>query len=387
MDIKTQKVIDKLVLEGDCLLTCFEDKYLQNSFDQSLLAQAVILLHFGQVNKNGKVMEDDKHEVDLLFLDASKIFEALEKGAFSLTEKVQFLEWYLERWVVFYREKDINRYLEMGNSLVNKINCYLSVSKFQSKQIRKEIDHFEKEKKAYSSCQEISNKMFSFREKGILYTQQYDLLSFLGMSFSLLQNLKTYHISKFTKSFVASVSVKEENKNPILSSQKIEESAVVSHHSLKKELSFYFDSATLKNKFIIEGDLFFKVESLLHQLYSKSKVSFLVRIICANNEQMKQEQYRKARQDLLGEENERLVDILETFLHSSDARDSFYLPCTRLGEKTLQEVNAYLKSYVSLSKKEQLVLYKEYRDLLALVLDELRPYLEYFPFSFVGPIL
>ena len=163
------------------------------------------------------------------------------------------------------------------------------------------------------------------------------------------------------------MAVKEENKNQMLSS----------HHSLKKELSFYFDSATLKNKFIIEGDLFFKVESLLHQLYSKSKVSFLVRIICANNEQMKQEQYWKARQDLLGEEDERLVDILETFLHSSDAKE----------EKTLQEVNAYLKSYVSLSKKEQLVLYKEYRDLLALVLDELRPYLEYFPFSFVGPIL
>lgn len=35
MDIKTQKVIDKLVLEGDCLLTCFEDKYLQNSFGTS----------------------------------------------------------------------------------------------------------------------------------------------------------------------------------------------------------------------------------------------------------------------------------------------------------------------------------------------------------------
>ena len=92
---------------------------------------------------------------------------------------------------------------------------------------------------------------------------------------------------------------------------------------------------------------------------------------------MKQEQYWKARQDLLGEEDERLVDILETFLHSSDAKE----------EKTLQEVNAYLKSYVSLSKEEQLILYKEYRDLLALVLDELRPYLEYFPFSFVGPIL
>ena len=183
------------------------------------------------------------------------------------------------------------------------------------------------------------------------------------------------------------MAVKEENKNQMLSSQKIEESAVVLHRNLKKNCLFYFDFTTLKNKFIIAEDLFFKVESLLHQLYSKSKVSFLVRIICANNEQMKQEQYRKARQDLLGEENERLVDILETFLHSSDARDSFYLPCTRLGEKTLQEVNAYLKSYVSLSKKEQLVLYKEYRDLLALVLDELRPYLEYFPFSFVGPIL
>ena len=177
MDIKTQKVIDKLVLEGDCLLTCFEDKYLQNSFDQSLLAQAVILLHFGQVNKNGKVMEDDKHEVDLLFLDASKIFEALEKGAFSLTDKVQFLEWYLERWVVFYREKDINRYLEMGNSLVNKINCYLSVSKFYSKQIRKKIEHFEKRKKRILGV------------KKLVYTQQYDLLSFLGMSFSFLQNL------------------------------------------------------------------------------------------------------------------------------------------------------------------------------------------------------
>ena len=173
------------------------------------------------------------------------------------------------------------------------------------------------------------------------------------------------------------MAVKEENKNQMLSSQKIEESAVVLHRNLKKNCLFYFDFTTLKNKFIIEGDLFFKVESLLHQLYSKSKVSFLVRIICANNEQMKQEQYWKARQDLLGEEDERLVDILETFLHSSDAKE----------EKTLQEVNAYLKSYVSLSKKEQLVLYKEYRDLLALVLDELRPYLEYFPFSFVGPIL
>lgn len=173
------------------------------------------------------------------------------------------------------------------------------------------------------------------------------------------------------------MAVKEENKNQMLSSQKIEESAVVLHRNLKKNCLFYFDFTTLKNKFIIAEDLFFKVESLLHQLYSKSKVSFLVRIICANNEQMKQEQYWKARQDLLGEEDERLVDILETFLHSSDAKE----------EKTLQEVNAYLKSYVSLSKEEQLILYKEYRDLLALVLDELRPYLEYFPFSFVGPIL
>lgn len=173
------------------------------------------------------------------------------------------------------------------------------------------------------------------------------------------------------------MAVKEENKNQMLSSQKIEESTVVLHRNLKKNCLFYFDFTTLKNKFIIAEDLFFKVESLLHQLYSKSKVSFLVRIICANNEQMKQEQYWKARQDLLGEEDERLVDILETFLHSSDAKE----------EKTLQEVNAYLKSYVSLSKEEQLILYKEYRDLLALVLDELRPYLEYFPFSFVGPIL
>ena len=45
-----------------------------------LLAQAVIMLHFGQINKNGNVLKDDKHEVDLLFLDASKIFEALEKS-------------------------------------------------------------------------------------------------------------------------------------------------------------------------------------------------------------------------------------------------------------------------------------------------------------------
>ena len=83
----------------------------------------------------------------------------------------------MERWFVFYREKDINRYLEMGNSLVNKINCYLSVSKFYSKQIRKKIEHFEKRKKRILGV------------KKLVYTQQYDLLSFLGMSFSFLQNL------------------------------------------------------------------------------------------------------------------------------------------------------------------------------------------------------
>ena len=274
MDRKIQKVIEKLIQYGNKELSQFEEELLQNNFNQSKLAQAVILLHFQQLSFEGIVEEDNKHEVDILFLEPAKIFNALDNIVTNFKDFVLFLEWYLERFVAFYTTKTLEQYVVMGKILTYRINTYLGISEGRKKAIENQIRKGSKQEDSYASYKAIAKKMHCLYHAGILYTQQYDVLFELGMPQELVDSIKAYHVSTLMQVAEASLIKKREKKktkNPsdaLARSKSIEEQIIVqeasvSHRTIKEKLDKYVHLSTLQNKSILTGDALYEVESLL----------------------------------------------------------------------------------------------------------------------------
>ncbi len=408
MDRKVRKVIKKLIQYGNKELLQFEEELLQNKFNQSKLAQAVILLHFQQLNFDGVIEEDDKHEVDIHFLEPAKIFNALDTiiaNIANFKDVVLFLEWYLKRFVSFYMAKSLKRYEAMGNALVYKINSYLGVSPSEKKVIYNIMLKSNMQEKSYAFYKTISEKMSILYQSGILYTQQYDLLFQLGMSKDFIKLVKKYQVSSLLNNVNENtIKIKNDSKannanedtpkkendskannanegpTSLENTQSVSKPSL-SHRNIKGKLDKYLNLSTLQNKMLIEGDTFKKVDLLLKQLYPESITISIEKKIIANNEAMKQEAYRQITQELLPDgEDVQLFAKAKEFLRDT-TRDAMFSPYLNLVQKIVSDIDTYLLSYLVLSIEERKLWKDDYIGLICLSLEDLKLHLDFLPFD------
>lgn len=407
MNRKVQKVIEKLIKYGNSELSRFEDFFLEGKWEMNILAKAIILLYFKQVDLNGN-KEKDKFGVNILFLDSAKIFDALYEIYTNIGEKVAFLEWYMERFVAFYKENSFQDYENMGCLLLEECNTYLNVPTSKKRAMFEKERNSEIKEQSYYFYKESCVTMQKLKEKNILYTQQYDSFAQLGMKEEFIREIRNYQLfyllnnakvsTKKKKERLSAPTLKDKKKSVgepnIPHSNQIEEDKSVvfensiSHRNLKDELEQYINHSTLENKRIIEGDTLSKVDSLLRQLYPEAKVFIIEKRIQANNEKMKREMYAKAMQEIMPNEQD-----IQLFLKAKDSLscelkfDSFYGGYLQVVRRIVCEVEAYIIEYISLSEEEKMDLCLYYVSIVIELLEELRIHIDFLPFSEDGPLL
>ena len=108
--------------------------------------------------------------------------------------------------------------------------------------------------------------------------------------------------------------------------------------------------------------------------------------IVANNEIMKQEMYIHVVQELLpNEEDARLFKKAKVFLHDT-TREAMFLPYLKLVEKIVNDIDAYLLSYLELCIDDKKNLKEDYICLIGLGLEELRLHVDFLPFYEESPL-
>lgn len=387
MERKVEKIINKLIKEGDQNLITFKEK-LKEDFDAPLLVQAIILMHFKLVDVDYQRSKNE--DTGILFLDPAKVFYSLDLIVANIRDKMAFVEWYLDKFISFYTTNSLEVYVNVGTKLRNKVNTYLGVSIFNSQ--KKQLEELKNDKKiqsTYNSYLNSAKKMEKMHSNGILYTQQYFCLSLLGMNATLIEQFKNMHRILLLNSYEDSKE-KKPDSSVILKDKNIgAEVSIpsVSHRSIKEQLSQYFDFDTLKNKVLIENDIFVMVDEKLRSIYPISKVLHLEKIMLSNNKEMHQEYYCSAKNELLTEEELVKFSSIEAFLNSSHTKDPFFAAYFILCEKVVKEVNGYIYSYMALSLEKKIALKKEYIDLIQLSLENINLHMEYLPYEIVGPVL
>lgn len=387
MNRSVQKVIDKLIKYGKSNLRCFEEGWFENPFNQNVLVTSIILLYFEQVDFGVDILED-KSNVDIVFLDPQKIFNAVEKIHTNIKEQVSFLEWYLKGVTAFYTTKSLEHYKQMGCTLSNKIDYFFTTTESIKMAHYKRIKKSDKPETSYASYKTICEKIEKLYQGGILYTQQYHLLSQLGMSEELVKKIKTYQVSFLLNSFNKPEIIKKENhkNNKISATSTVAENIFVkqnsspSHRSLKDKLNQYLDLSNLQNKMVIEGEIFYKVDELLRKIYSEEKVSYVEKRILVNNAKMKQEMYATAMKELLPNEDDyQLFQEVKESLHKELKNDPFFSPYSKLTQNIVTEIDNYLYDYIELNHTDKELLKEDYINLIVLCLGELKPHIDFLP--------